>query len=155
MRKLLSKSMITRYIYSNRIRTLFDVFSRGNSPKVSPHNEFFELSIAVYTITSKQLNWQKQYPCLATVLLKMLYNITYISGKQICYQQVELCQTQLLSNIRRSKWFGDIVMLVTILGVWWQNFVFGVIFWRRCWWPKWPKLSPKSKSCHQHISSPT
>ena len=67
MRKLLRKSMIIRYIYSNRIRTLFDVFSRGNSPKVSPHNEFSELSIAVYTIKSKLINWQKQDPCLATV----------------------------------------------------------------------------------------
>ena len=50
-------------------------------------------------------------------------------------------------------------MLVTILGCWWH-------LWE-CWcptlmskmsgfWrPKWPKPSPTSYSCHQHISSPT
>ena len=26
---------------------------------------------------------------------------------------------------------------------------------RGCWWAKWPKPSPTSSNCHQHISSPT
>ena len=43
-------------------------------------------------------------------------------------------------------------MLATELRSWYPTLMLRD---RGCWWPKWPKPSPTSKNCHQHISSPT
>ena len=43
-------------------------------------------------------------------------------------------------------------MLATELRSWYPTFMLRD---RGCWWPKWPKPSPTSKNCHQHILSPT
>ena len=54
---------------------------------------------------------------------------------------------------RKFSDVGDrISVLVTCFECWCPTFI-----WKDsgCWWPKWPKRSSTSTSCHQHISSPT
>ena len=96
-------------------------------------------------------------------------NDTFLTFGIVCFKIfcLSICTTILQNSLKNDQGFtwtkkwgnsdvGDL-KLVTICGFWWHLFSAGA---RRKskkkvgnWRPKWPKSSPTSYTCHQHISS--
>jgi len=69
-----------------------------------------------------------------------------------------LSQYYIHFHFKLIRWFQeDFKHLLWWRWCWWHRYVGDLkkVTICGCWWPKRPKPSPTSKSCHQHISSPT